>query len=107
MAIGLLDRINATTTLPEFAAALGRYGIHKIDLLINPQDHHAYMVIMRGVDSITIGTGITLHAAIDDAVSRAMHLAGAAVSTAQPPSPAKHAVAIEARPPEGLDESRD
>jgi hypothetical protein len=75
----LLDRVSSTTALSEIAIRCARYGITKFDVTITPGDRAPFVVVMRSVQYIAIGTGTMLHEAFDDALARIMHRIGADV----------------------------
>lgn len=86
----ILDRVTAETTLGDVGILLGRYGVREIDVRIlcahdgveavvdkiTGHASSAVTVTLRGVEHATIGKGLTVTQAFDDALSRLLHRVG-------------------------------
>lgn len=86
----IMDRVTDKTTLAEVGVLLGHYGVHEIDIqILRGHDgveaaiakitHYvpsAVTVVLQGVEHATIGKGLTVTQALDDALSRLLHRIG-------------------------------
>lgn len=86
--LGVLDRITSTTTLADIGVLCGRYGVHKFDIKISPEDTVTTIIVLYSERCISVGKGQTLPEAFDDAFARIMHLTGADLLQGPKPEPA-------------------